>query len=41
MVDVERFRSLVTAIPDAEYSRYPNLSRRGVDKAVEAFLSAV
>lgn len=38
MVDRERFRSLVRDIPDAAYARYPALSRRAVDEAVEAFL---
>jgi len=38
MVDAERFRSLVSAIPDAAYARYPTLSRGAVRAAVEAFL---
>jgi hypothetical protein len=38
MVDPERFQSLVAAIPDSAYARYPNLSRSGVEKTVEAFL---
>jgi hypothetical protein len=37
MVDRERFRSLVAAIPDSAYARYPSLSRAEVEKAVEAF----
>ena len=40
MVDPARFRSLVKAIPDSAYARYPSLSRTGVEGAVEAFLSA-
>ncbi len=40
MVDAERFRSLVSAIPDAAYAKYPALSRRAVLEAVEDFLSA-
>jgi hypothetical protein len=39
MVDPERFRSLVAAIPEAAYARYPSLSRSGVEGAVEAFLA--
>ena len=41
MVDAERFRSLVRAIPDSAYAKYPRLSRRGVENAVDAFLSDV
>ena len=40
MVDPQRFRSLVTAIPDSAYAKYPSLSRRGLENAVEAFLAA-
>jgi hypothetical protein len=39
MVDYKRFRSLVAAIPDCMYARYPNLSRAGVEKAIEAFIA--
>ena len=39
MVDPERFRSLVAAIPDSAFTKYPSLSRSGVNKAVEAFLT--
>ncbi len=39
MVDPGRFRSLVASIRDSAYAKYPNLSRSGVDKAVEAFLA--
>jgi hypothetical protein len=39
MVDPARLRSLVAAIPDSAYTRYPNLSRTGVEKAVEDFLA--
>jgi hypothetical protein len=38
MVDPEKLRSLVAGIPDAAYARYPNLSRAGVENAVETFL---
>lgn len=38
MVDPERFRGLVAAIPDSAYARYPSLSRSGVERAVEMFL---
>ena len=41
MVDGEKFRSLVRGIPDAAYAKYPRLSRRGVENAVDAFLSDV
>jgi len=41
MVDGEKFRSLVRGIPDAAYANYPRLSRRGVENAVDAFLSDV
>jgi hypothetical protein len=39
LVEIERFRSLVHDIPDRSYSRYPNLSRAGVESAVADFLS--
>jgi hypothetical protein len=39
MVDLGRFRSLVTAISDSAYARYPNLSRAEVEKAVETFVA--
>ena len=39
LVDPEKFRSLVAAIPDSMYARYPALSRSGIDSAVESFLS--
>lgn len=38
MVDAERFRRLVHEIPDAEYARYPALSRAAVLDAVDGFL---
>ena len=38
MVDPQQFRSLVGAIPDSAYARYPNLSRDGIENAVETFL---
>ena len=38
MVDPSKFRSLVAAIPDTMYARYPSLSRNGIDSAVESFL---
>jgi hypothetical protein len=41
MVDVERFRSLVQAIPGAVYAKYPTLSREAVLEAIDAFLSRV
>lgn len=41
MVEIEPFRSLVTGLSDAVYAKYPSLSRRGVETAVEAFLSTL
>ena len=38
LVNPGKFRSLVSAIPDSAYARYPALSRRGVERAVESFL---
>jgi hypothetical protein len=39
MVDPERFRSLVSAIPAEAYARYPALTRAAVVEAVDGFLS--
>jgi hypothetical protein len=39
MVDPGKFKSLVAAIPDSAYARYPNLSRRAVDQAVVSFIA--
>lgn len=39
MVDPDRFRALVRAIPESEYARYPNLSPDSVAAAVDDFLS--
>ena len=39
MVDLGRFGSLVTAIPDSAYARYPNLSRAEVEKAIQTFIA--
>lgn len=41
MVDPARFRALVAGIPDAAYARYPSLSRKGVEGAVDDFLAGV
>lgn len=41
MVDAHAFRTLVRGIPDSAYAKYPRLSRRGVESAVDAFLSAL
>jgi len=41
MVDAERFRSLVDAIPNAAYAKYPALSRQAVLEAVDDFLSGI
>ncbi len=39
MVAAKRFRSLVHAIPEAAYARYPALSRDAVIEAVDDFLA--
>jgi hypothetical protein len=39
MVDAKKFRSLVEGIPDSAYAKYPSLSRREVNDAVEGFLA--
>jgi hypothetical protein len=41
LVDIGRFRSLVAAVPDSAYAKYPNLSRAGVEKAVKSFLAEI
>lgn len=41
MVDPDKFRSLVAAIPDSIYAKYPTLSRNGINNAVEIFLSEI
>jgi hypothetical protein len=38
MVDPGKLSSLVSAIPESAYARYPSLSRGGVDSAVRSFL---
>ena len=39
MVNVEKFRSLVGAIPDEVWSKYPRHSSRAVMQAVDEFLA--
>jgi hypothetical protein len=39
MVDAERFKKLVDAIPESVYSKYPRLSPQAVRSAVEDFLA--
>lgn len=39
LVDPEVFRSLVAAIPESSYAKYPNLSRAAVGMAVDGFLA--
>jgi uncharacterized nucleotidyltransferase DUF6036 len=39
MVDPARLRTLVEAIPDAMYARYPSLSQAAVGKALSDFLA--
>ena len=38
-VDPKVFRSLVAAIPESSYAKYPNLSRTAVVRAVDGFLA--
>lgn len=40
-VDPIQFRKLIAKIPDTAYARYPSISRKGVEAAVERFLSEV
>lgn len=40
MVDPERLRELVHAIPDPGYAKYPALSRSSVESAVDDFVDA-
>lgn len=40
-VDPVRFRALVAKIPDTAYAQYPSLSRNGVERAVDSFLSEI
>ena len=39
MVDTEKLRALVHAIPGSAYAKYPNLSQRAVLQAVEEFIA--
>ncbi len=41
MVNPQKFRALVAAIPDSAYARYPNLSRIGINNALETFLTEI
>ncbi len=41
LVDVARFRTLVAAIPDSAFAKYPALSRRAILDAVSAFLDSI
>lgn len=38
MVEPSKLQSLVRAIPDSSYARYPSLSRAAVERAVDEFL---
>jgi hypothetical protein len=40
-VDPAQLRSLVKAIPDRAYAKYPSLSRAGVEKVVDDFLAEI
>jgi hypothetical protein len=39
MVDPQRLKTLVASIPDSAYAKYPNLTRAGVEAAIDAFLT--
>jgi hypothetical protein len=39
LVNARKLRELVAEIPDASYAKYPNLSRTGVERAVDSFLA--
>jgi hypothetical protein len=41
MVDLKKFQSLVAAIPDSRYAKYPTLSRSGIENAVAIFVSGL
>ena len=41
LVDAARFRTLVAAIPDSAFAKYPALSRRAILDAVSAFLDSI
>jgi hypothetical protein len=41
MVEAERFRSLVSEIPDLAYARYPTLSKQAVREVVDDFLAGI
>ena len=41
MVEPSRFRTLVGAIPDKSYAKYPALTKAGVLGAVESFLASL
>jgi hypothetical protein len=39
MVDPRKLRSLLAAIPNAAFAKYPSLSRGGIENAIETFLT--
>jgi len=39
LVEAKKFRSLVAGIPEAEYARHPNLSRKAVGDAIDEFMT--
>ena len=41
LVDAARFRTLVDAIPDSAFAKYPALSHRAILDAVRAFLDSI
>ena len=41
LVDADRFRELVDAIPESAFARYPALSREAIRGAVDAFLDTI
>ena len=38
MVDPQKLKSLVEAVPDSAYARYPNLTRTAVEAAIDDFV---
>ena len=41
LVDADRFRALVGAIPDSAYAKYPAISPQAIRDAVSAFLDSI
>jgi hypothetical protein len=41
MVDPRKLRALLAAIPNSVFAKYPNLSRTGIENAIETFLTEI